>query len=81
MKVIENFVHDGTIYKIGMDFPGSPTDELLPFLENSSADIQDEKVLEESEIIVPETVNESSSEINNSVSAEVLQSKKKSRNR
>jgi hypothetical protein len=49
MKVIENFVHEGTIYKIGMVFSGSPTDELLPFLENISADIQDEKVLEESQ--------------------------------
>ncbi|MFZ1290771.1 MAG: hypothetical protein WAR79_11815 [Melioribacteraceae bacterium] len=36
MKVIENFVHNNIIYKIGMDFSESPIDELLPFLEGKT---------------------------------------------
>lgn len=48
MKVIENFVHNNIIYKIGMDFSESPIDELLPFLEgetNSAVNDEPEDLL------------------------------------
>ncbi|MBK7106634.1 MAG: hypothetical protein IPH62_15275 [Ignavibacteriae bacterium] len=72
MKVLENFVHEGTIYKIGMDFLGNPSDELLPFLENSSQEIQVGKVSKDLNNSSEEIANNSeqlsinSEEINNS---------------
>jgi len=80
MKVIENFVHNNIIYKIGMDFSESPIDELLPFLEDLSADRHDMNNAEEFTNNAEELTN-NTEEINTLSNANVTQTKPKKNRR